>query len=91
MKEKWKRIWSRAAPAVKRAASRTAPVLGRVVKRTAQAVGLYLDDLMLVGAGVCFTRAAWELLGRPWALVAAGVCLALYALVIARSRRGGER
>ena len=53
-------------------------------------VALYLDDLLLLAAGGCFVRGAWELGGRTAALFTAGVCLAAYAVVIARARRGGK-
>ena len=59
----------------------------RAAGRTA---ALYLDDLLLLGGGCCFDRAAGELGGRPAALVVAGVCLVAYAVVIARARNGGE-
>lgn len=61
--------------------------LGRAVR----AVGLYLDDLLLLAGGGCFVRAALDLGGRSAALVTAGVCLTAYAVVVARSRGGGRR
>ena len=61
--------------------------LGRAVR----ALGLYLDDLLLLAGGGCFVRAALDLGGRPAALVTAGVCLTAYAVVVARSRGGGRR
>lgn len=54
-------------------------------------LGLYLDDLCLVGAGFCFIRAADSLFGRDGALVTAGACLVLYAIVVAKSRGGDGR
>ncbi|MEA4933377.1 MAG: DnaB-like helicase C-terminal domain-containing protein [Lawsonibacter sp.] len=51
----------------------------------------HLDDLLLVGGLLCFTRAARELLGRPAALIVAGACMVAYAVVIARARRVGGR
>lgn len=71
-----KHFWSRAAPA------------GR---RLRQLLALYLDDLCLLGAGGCFTAAAAREAGPTGALIGAGACLAVYAVVIARSRRGGGR
>ncbi len=60
--------------------------------RTAgRTLGLYLDDLLLLAGGVCFVRAAIDLGGRPAALVTAGICLTVYAVVVARSRGGGQR
>ncbi len=61
--------------------------LGRAVR----ALGLYLDDLLLLAGGGCFVRAALDLGGRPAALATAGVCLTAYAVVVARSRGGGRR
>ncbi len=61
--------------------------LGRAVR----ALGLYLDDLLLLVGGGCFVRAALDLGGRPAALVTAGVCLTAYAVVVAKSRGGGRR
>lgn len=57
--------------------------------RLRQVLVLYLDDLLLIGSGCCFVAAAWDGVGRPAALAVAGTCLCIYALVIARGRRGG--
>ncbi len=57
--------------------------------RAAEILALYLDDLLLLAAGICFTAAGGEIAGRPGALISAGACLTVYALVIARARRGG--
>lgn len=85
MKQKKKQIWSRAAP-ILAAGGRRALALAQGGTRV---IGLYLDDLLLVGGGVCFTRAAWEALGRPGALVVGGISMVVYAMVIAKARRGG--
>lgn len=61
------------------------------LKQLGKALGLYLDDLLLLVGGGCFVRAALDLGGRPAALVTAGVCLTAYAVVVARSRGGGRR
>lgn len=58
--------------------------------RVVDVLALYLDDLLLLAAGVCFTAAGWEIAGRPGALISAGACLTVYALVVARARRGGS-
>ena len=76
VKEKLKTIWSRAAPAI------------RKVVRT---LVLYMDDLLLIGAGTCFILGAQEAFGKAAALAVSGVWLSLYAVVIARARRGGRR
>lgn len=80
MKQKLKHIWSRAAPAVRKA-----------VRRGLGLIGLYLDDLLFLAAGVCFVRAAGRQWGETAALAVTGVCCLAYAVVIARSRRGGGR
>ena len=53
-------------------------------------LGQIADDLLLTASGVCFTAAAWELAGRPGALVAAGIFLAVYAALVARAGSGGD-
>ena len=63
--------------------------LWKGLRAAVRCFALYLDDLLLLAAGVCFTTAAGTLGGRPAALAVAGVCLTAYAVVIARSRRGG--
>jgi len=63
----------------------------KIWKAAGRLLGLYLDDLLLLAGGGCFVGAAWEIGGRPAALAAAGVCLAVYAVVVARSRGGGGR
>ncbi|MDE7260980.1 MAG: hypothetical protein K2N78_02795 [Oscillospiraceae bacterium] len=52
-------------------------------------LGLYLDDLLLIAAGVCFTAAAGRAFGCSAALAVAGCCCLGYSVVVARSRRGG--
>lgn len=64
-------------------------VVKQSVKKLGETLVLYLDDLLLLAAGACFTAAGWEIAGRPGALISAGACLTVYALVIARARRGG--
>lgn len=81
--ERLKHIWSRLAPGVDAAR--------RVLAAMLLTLGRYLDDLMLIGGGACFVSAADRLAGEAWALAVAGVCLVAYAVVIARSRRGGGR
>ena len=53
-------------------------------------LGLYLDDLLMVAAGICFTVSAGLAFGRSAALAVAGVCLLAYSIVIARARGGGD-
>lgn len=52
-------------------------------------LGLYLDDLLMAAAGVCFTASAALAFGCAAALAVAGACLLGYGVVVARSRRGG--
>ena len=61
------------------------------LKAAGRRLALYLDDLLLLAGSASFVRAAWELGGRPAALLVAGGCLVAYAVVIARARRGGRR
>lgn len=61
----------------------------KVVKAVVRALGLYLDDLLMLAGGICFVRAAGQRWGETGALAVAGICLVAYALVIARSRQGG--
>lgn len=65
--------------------------MSKQLKKLGEALGLYLDDLLLLAGGGCFVRAALDLGGRPAALVTAGVCLTAYAVVVAKSRGGGRR
>lgn len=74
---------------VKHIGSRAAPVALRIVRRVFGAIGLYLDDLLMLAGGICFVRAAGQRWGETGALAVAGICLVAYALVIARSRQGG--
>lgn len=69
-------LWVRAQPAL--------AALGGLVST-------YLDDLLMVAAGVCFVRGAGYLGGQPAAQLTAGVCLLAYAIVIARARKAGGR
>lgn len=62
----------------------------KLLAHVIQVLVLYLDDLLLIGGGCCFVRAAWEAFGRPAGLAVAGLCLCSFALVIARSRKGGD-
>lgn len=74
MKKRVRIIWTRARPLL-------IVALGWL--------GLYLDDLLLVAAGVCFTAAAGQTFGSSGALAVAGACCLGYGVVVARARRGG--
>lgn len=52
-------------------------------------LGLYLDDLLMAAAGVCFTASAATAFGLSAALAVAGVCLTAYSVAVARARGGG--
>lgn len=54
-------------------------------------LGLYLDDLLLIAAGACFTAAAGRAFGTSAALAVAGACCLGYGIVVARSKRGGDK
>ena len=72
MKKRIRTFWTRARPLL--------PVL-------AGWLGLYLDDLLLIAAGACFT--AGRAFGASAALAVAGACCLGYGVIVARSRRGG--
>lgn len=61
------------------------------LSRAGRITALYLDDLLLLAGGGCFVQAALDVGGRPAALAVAGVCLTVYAMVVARARRGSSR
>lgn len=54
-------------------------------RKAARLLGLYLEDLLLLAGSGCFTAAAAMAFGCAAALATAGVCLTVYALVVARS------
>lgn len=60
------------------------------LRRFLPLLGLYLDDLLMVSAGVCFTASAAIAFGLAVALAVAGACLLGYSIVVARSRGGGD-
>ena len=66
------------------------PGLAQVIRSAIGYLGLYLDDLLLIAAGVCLTAAAYEQYGKPAGFAAAGVCLGAYAFIIRRSGGGGK-
>ena len=49
-------------------------------------LGLYLDDLLMTAAGVCFTASAATAFGCSAALAVAGVCLLGYGVLVGRAR-----
>ena len=49
-------------------------------------LGLYLDDLLMAAAGVCFTASAATTFGCSAALAVAGACLLGYGVLVGRAR-----
>jgi len=49
-------------------------------------LGLYLDDLLMIAAGVCFTASAATAFGLSAALAVAGLCLLGYGVLVGRAR-----
>lgn len=49
-------------------------------------LGLYLDDLLMAAAGVCFTASAATAFGVSAALAVAGACLLGYGILVGRAR-----
>ncbi len=78
MKERLRAFWKRASPRAK-----------GLLQTLARVLAMYLDDLLMVASGVCFVSAASGLFGAEVAKVVAGVCLLVYAVVVARAKRGG--
>ena len=74
MKKQDRTLWARARPLLAAAVS---------------FLGLYLDDILLIAAGICFTTSAGRAFGGSAALAVAGACCLGYGVVVARARRGG--
>lgn len=49
-------------------------------------LALYLDDLLMAAAGVCFTASAATAFGLSAALAVAGACLLGYGILVGRAR-----
>jgi len=62
-----------------------------LLSRLVLLLGLYLDDLLMIAAGVCFTSSAALTFGCGAALAVAGACLLAYSVVVARSKGGDGR
>lgn len=56
-------------------------------KKMLALLGLYLDDLLLVSGGVCFTVAAALRWGAAEALAVCGGCLVAFSVLIAKAGR----
>lgn len=57
-----------------------------VLRRLLPWLGLYLDDLLMAAAGMCFTASAATAFGLSAALAVAGVCLLGYGILVGRAR-----
>lgn len=68
---------------------RASPVVAAAIRTVGRWLGMYLDDLLLLAASGCFVSAVNGLLGGEWAKVMAGVALLLYAVIVARAKKGG--
>lgn len=58
-----------------------------ILARAVGLLGLYLEDLLLVSGGGCLTAAAAVRYGAAGGLTAAGVCLIVCSVLVARSGR----
>lgn len=58
----------------------------RLWSRLLALLGLYLDDLLMATAGVCFTASAATAFGLSAALAVAGACLLGYGVLVGRAR-----
>ncbi|MCI9366854.1 MAG: hypothetical protein HFF19_01030 [Oscillospiraceae bacterium] len=58
----------------------------RALRRLLPWLGLYLDDLLIAAAGVCFTASATIAFGISAALAVAGACLLGYGILVGRAR-----
>ena len=50
-------------------------------------LGLYLDDLLMVSGGACFTAAAALRWGLSAGLATGGACLIVLSVLVAKARR----
>ena len=65
---------------------RPAERIKEILRRLLPWLGLYLDDLLMAAAGVCFTASAATAFGLSAALAVAGVCLLGYGVLVGRAR-----
>ena len=56
-------------------------------RRALALLGLYLDDLLMVSGGACFTAAAALRWGLAAGLAAGGVCLVVLSVLVAKAWR----
>ena len=55
--------------------------------KAVQLLGLYLDDLLMTAGGICLSSAAVLRWGIAAGLAAAGVCLIVFSILVARNGR----
>lgn len=58
-----------------------------ILARTVRLLGLYLEDLLMAAGSACLVAAAGLRWGTAAGLAAAGVCLIVFSLLVARSGR----
>lgn len=58
-----------------------------MLARAIQLLGLYLEDLLMIAGGGCLIAAAAVRWGTAAGLAAAGVCLIVFSILVARSGR----
>lgn len=58
-------------------------IMGKAVRL----LGLYLDDLLMTAGGICLVAAVALRWGIAAGLAAAGVCLIVFSILVARSGR----
>jgi len=56
-------------------------------KKRLALLGLYLDDLLMLSGGVCFTAAAALRWGAAGGLAVCGGCLMVFSVLVARAGR----
>lgn len=66
--------------------ARPAERITGMLRRLLPWLGLYLDDLLMAAAGICFTASAATAFGLSAALAVAGVCLLGYGILVGRAR-----
>lgn len=61
--------------------------LETIMVRVVRLLGLYLEDLLMTAGGICLVAAAAVRWGLAAGLAAAGVCLIVLSILVARSGR----
>lgn len=58
-----------------------------MMARAVRLLGLYLEDLLMTAGGICLVAAAAVRWGLAAGLAAAGVCLIVFSVLVAMSKR----